>query len=104
MNDPRFVEGSRQLAQAAIHEGGHDYNKTLDAINLRALARPFTAKEMEVVRRLPDLKAHRCSSRSSAKAGCRQESKHDSSIPARVFAWWTMLAINILNLDEALDK
>ena len=106
MNDPQFVEASRQLAQSAIHEGGQDFNKTLDAITIRALARPFTAKEKEVVRRaFTDLKAHYDAHPDQAhKLIAVGESKHESSIPAPAFAAWTMVSSNVLNLDEALNK
>ena len=94
------------MAQTAIQEGGQDFNKTLDVITLRALARPFTAKEKEVVRRAyTDLKAHYDARPDQAqKLIAVGESKHDGSIPAPAFAAWTMLSCNILNLDEALNK
>ena len=90
MNDPQFVEASRQLAQMAMLEGGQDFSKTPDAITIRA----FT-----------DLKAHYDAHPDQAqKLIAVGESKHASSIPAPTFAAWTIVSSNVLNLDEALNK
>ena len=106
MNDPQFVEASRNLAQIAIREGGEDFGKTLDSITLRALSRPFTAQEKEVVRRaFDDLKAHYQAHPDQAQRLLAVgESKPDSALTAPAFAAWTMLSSNVLNLDEALNK
>ena len=106
MNDPQYVEASRHLAQVAIQAGGKDLNKKLDAITLRVLSRTFTPAEREIIRRTyVDLsthyKAHPDLARKLIAVG---ESKSDASIDVPEFATWTMLASDILNLDEALNK
>ena len=106
MNDPQYVEASRHLAQVAIQAGGKDLNKKLDAITLRVLARTFTPAEREIVRRTyVDLSTHyKAHPELARKLIAVGESKSDATIDASEFASWTMLASDILNLDEALNK
>lgn len=105
MNDPQYVEASRHLAQLAIL-GGQDFNKKLDLLTMRALSRQFASNEREVLRRAyADLKAHYTAHPDQArKLITIGESKPDGTIAVAEFAAWTMLASNVLNLDEALNK
>jgi hypothetical protein len=105
MNDPQFVEASRALAEQALRAGG-GFDRQLDFVSMRVLARPFAAKERTVLQRAyVDLQAHYESHLGEAKKLVQVgESKPDASIPAVEFAAWTMLASNVLNLDEALNK
>ena len=105
MNDPQFVEASRALAERALLAGG-GFDRQLDFVSMRALARPFGAEERAVLRRAyTDLQAHYERHLSEAGKLIRVgESKPDASLPAAEFAAWTMLASNVLNLDEALNK
>jgi len=105
MNDPQFVEASRALAESALRAGG-GFDRQLDYVSMRVLARPFAARERAVLRgAYVDLQAHYESHLSDAKKLVRVgESKPDAALPAAEFAAWTMLASNVLNLDEALNK
>jgi len=105
MNDPQFVEASRALAEKALEAGG-GFDKQLDFVSMRVLARPFAAKERAVLQRAyVDLQAHYESHLGEAKKLVHVgESKPDGALPAAEFAAWTMLASNVLNLDEALNK
>ena len=105
MNDPQFVEASRRLAQEAIH-GSKDFNKRLDILAFRVLARSFEAKERDVLKRAyTDLKSHyQNHSEEARKLLAVGESKADAAIAPVEFATWTMLASDLLNLDEALNK
>ena len=105
MNDPQFVEASRHLAQTSIG-AGKDFNKRLDALSGRVLARTFESKEREVLHRAyGDLKAHYLAHTDDARKLIKTgESKPGASIPPAEFAAWTMLASSVLNLDEALNK
>jgi hypothetical protein len=73
---------------------------------MRALARPFAADERDVLKRAyKDLQAHYERHLGEAKKLIRVgESEPGAALPAAEFAAWTMLASNILNLDEALNK
>ncbi|MBI2686533.1 MAG: DUF1553 domain-containing protein [Acidobacteria bacterium] len=105
MNDPQYVEAARGLAQNAIR-AGTSFDGRLDFVSGRVLARPFGAKEREVLRKAyVDLQAHYESHAADARKLIHVgESKPDESIPEAEFAAWTMLASNVLNLDEALNK
>ena len=105
MNDPQYVESSRQLAERAIQAGG-GFDQRLDYLSIRVLSRPFRANERAVLRRTyVDLQAHYESHLADAKKLVHVgESKPDGTLPEADFAAWTMLASNILNLDEALNK
>jgi len=105
MNDPQFVEASRSLAQNALQAGG-GFDQQLDYVSMRVLARPFAANEREVLKRAyVDLQAHYERHLPEAKKLIHVgASMPDPSIPPAEFAAWTMLASNVLNLDEALNK
>ena len=105
MNDPQYVEAARVLAQNAIR-GGNTFDSRLDFVSQRVLARIFEPKERAVLQKAyVDLQAHYESHSSEAYKLIRVgESKPDGAIPEAEFAAWTMLASNVLNLDEALNK
>ena len=105
MTDPQSVEASRNLAQHALQVGG-GFDQRLDYISMRVLSRQFAAKERAVLQRAyVDLQAHYESHLGDAKKLIRVgESLADAKLPEAEFAAWTMLASNVLNLDEALNK
>ncbi len=105
MNDPQFVEASRNLAERAIR-AGKNFDARLDYVSDRVLARPFADNERAVLRKAyVDLQAHYEGHAAEARKLVRVgESKADGKIPEAEFAAWTMLASNVLNLDEALNK
>ena len=105
MNDPQYVEASRNLAQHALEAGG-GFDERLDYISTRVLSRQFAAKERAVLQRAyVDLQAHYESHLGDAKKLIRVgDIPADTKLPEAEFAAWTMLASNVLNLDEALNK
>jgi hypothetical protein len=105
MNDPQFVEASRNLAERAIKNGA-DQDRRLDFITTRVLSRPLQTRERDVVKAgLKDFLSYYDSHPEQAsKLIAAGESKRDASIPAVELAAWTMIANDILNLDEALNK
>lgn len=106
MNDPQFVEASRNLAERAIKAGAGDNDRRLDFISLRVLARPFQPRERGAVKgALKDFLSYYDSHPEQAgKLVSVGESKRDSSVPPAELAAWTMVANDVLNLDEALNK
>ena len=106
LNDVQFVEASRRLAEAAIHEKGNDDAERLDAIALRVLARPLQPAEHTalepVVHDLRDRYA--ADSKASMALLSVGASPRDASIAAPELAAWTIVASQFLNLDEALNK
>ena len=105
MNDPQFVEAARNLAQRAM-TATRDPDQRLDYMTTRVLSRPFEPGERAILKReLKDLLRHYDTHLADAKKLIAVgESKPDAKLSAPEFAAWTMLASNILNLDEALNQ
>jgi len=105
MNDPQFVEASRRLAESAMKE-----NKTAEtrihAIAEALLARPMTNDELDIVK-LTFARAKEeftTSPESAQKLITVGESEPDPSLPAAELAAWSLVANQILNMDETLNK
>ena len=105
LNDPQFVEAARILAENVLKE-----TKTpdagIDAIAKRLLARPFRAEEMAVVKEslaelVQNYKAKPADAKSLIAVG---ERKADATLDSSELAAWTMLANELMNLDEVLNK
>jgi hypothetical protein len=106
LNDPQFVEAARHLAQLAIKEGGDKVEDRIDFMARRLLSRPFRPAELKVVREsLDDLLAHYKDHVPDAqKLLAVGESRADAKLDVPTLAAWTMLANELLNLDEVLNK
>jgi hypothetical protein len=105
LNDVQFVEASRALAERAIKEGG-DADGRIDVIARRLLARPLRSEEKAVVRAtLDDLRSfYKENADEAARLIAFGESKADPAIDAGELASWTVLANQVMNLDEVLNK
>jgi hypothetical protein len=106
LNDPQFVEAARILAERALREGGATDQARIDFIARRLLARPLTDEERGVVEQsLAGLLAHyRQHAEDAGQLLAFGETKSDPSLDAATLAGWTMLANELLNLDEVLNK
>ena len=106
MNDTQFVEASRFLAQRAMREAGDDFDRRLDYVTTRLLSRPFDDAERAVARQTYDglIDLYRADEAGAKKLVATGESAHDAALPASESAAWTMLASQLMNLDEALNK
>jgi hypothetical protein len=106
LNDPQFVEAARHLAQTVLKEGGSTDAARLDFLARRLLARPWRDEELPIVQSsLADLLAfYRAHEDNAKRVVAVGESKADPSIPAPLLAGWTMLANQLMNLDEVLNK
>jgi hypothetical protein len=110
LNDTQFVEAARNLAQSALREGGGQEQAscggTVDFIAQRVLARPLHTEEVKVVLTgFNDLLAHYQSHLDEArKLIAVGESKADPSLDPATLAAWTMIANEMMNLDEVLNK
>ncbi len=104
-NDPIYVESSRQLAAAALRAAGA-FDSRLDFITLRLLGRRLAADERGVVQ------AFVTSARQTygAQPGLAAEllrvgdSPADPALPPTELAAWTLVASQMMNLDESLTK
>ena len=106
MNDTQFIEASRHLAQRAMREAGAEFDRRLDYVTTRLLARDFTRQERTVAKRTYDgfvdlYRADADAARSLLAVG---DSPFDGALPVTESAAWTMLASQLMNLDEVLNK
>jgi hypothetical protein len=106
LNDPQFVEAARTLAQSTLLRGSADPDSRIDSIADRLLARPFRAEELAIVRKsLAKLEAYyRGNPRAAAQLLEVGESRADPALAPAELAAWTMLANELMNLDEFLNK
>jgi hypothetical protein len=106
LNDPQFVEAARHLAQSALKEGGGTAEARIDFLARRLLARPFRTEEVAVARGiLKDLEAfyvaHPDDARKLIAVG---EARADPALDVPTLAAYTMLANQLFNMDEVLNK
>jgi hypothetical protein len=106
LNDPQFVEAARYLAQIALKRGGDNFESRLDVVAKRLLARSLRPEELAVIKPVFDeLAAHYTTKPDDAKKLIAVgESKLDASLDPSTLAAWTMLANQMMNLDEVLNK
>lgn len=105
LNDPQFVEAARRLAERAIESKG-DVDGRIEFIAERLLARPLRAEELAIVRGTVDRfdQHFAVDGNEAAKLITVGESKPDGKVPAAQLATWTMVANELMNLDEVLNK
>jgi hypothetical protein len=105
LNDPQFVEAARQLAQRAL-ESSDDPEQRFAFLADRLLARPLRPEELAIVRNaLDEFQRHYTTQTDEAqKLLAVGESKYNAKLPAPQLAAWTMVANQLMNLDEVLNK
>jgi hypothetical protein len=105
MNDAQFVEAARHLAESALHDAT-TWDARLDYITNRALARPFDLKERAIAKQsYREFLKHYDSQPADAKRLIRVgEYESDANVDPAELAALTMLANQVLNLDEVLNK
>jgi hypothetical protein len=106
LNDPQFVEAARHLAELTLKQASDKTPDRLDFMAKRLLARPLRVEEVPVVREvLDDLLDHYKSQVAEArKLIAVGETKADPSLDVPTLAAWTMVANQLMNLDEVLNK
>jgi Protein of unknown function (DUF1553)/Protein of unknown function (DUF1549)/Concanavalin A-like lectin/glucanases superfamily/Planctomycete cytochrome C len=106
LNDPQFIEAQRSLAQLALKTAPNDAAATLDVIARRLLARTLKPAEATIIlASLRTILTHYEQTPADAIALLSVgEMKPDPAIPPPRLAAWTMIANQIMNLDEALTK
>ncbi len=106
MNDPQFIEASRYLAQRAMREAGDDFDRRLDYVTTRVLARDFSDAERAVARRTYDrfVDLYRADTGEARRLLDVGALPFDAALPLTDSAAWTMLASQVMNLDEVLNK
>ena len=109
LNDTQFIEAAHLLAQSILTTRASDASDEAATLNLlaqRVLSRPFKANELSIVQSsLAELKSYyQAHGDDAAKLIAEGETKADASIAPAQLAAWTMLANEVMNLDEALNK
>lgn len=104
LDDPQFVEAARNLAQMALEKSNK--NTAIDFMAERLLDRPLRSKEREVTASIcKELLAHYKSAPKDAEALITVgESKPDAKLDKPTLAAYTMVANELMNLDEVLNK
>ena len=105
MNEPVFVEASRHLAAGALR-AATTFDARLDHIALRLLGRTFAREERPVLRRTLDdaLAVYQRDSGLGKKLLAVGASPADPALPVPELAAWTLVASQVMNLDESLTK
>jgi hypothetical protein len=106
MNDTVFVEAARHLAVLAYTTVGADTDTRLDFMGSRVLSRPFDEVEHVILRAslagfISEFTANPAAAAAALAVG---ETPVASVPPAPEQAAWMLVASEILNLDEALNK
>jgi hypothetical protein len=106
LNDPQFVEAARHLAQTAMDNAATNAAARLDFMAERLLARPLRADERKIVLSgLGDFLGHYGEAqRDAADLLAVGESKPDAKLDKVTLAAYTMVANELINLDETLNK
>jgi hypothetical protein len=106
MNDPQFVEAARHLAQRAFEEGRGHIDRELDYMALRLLSRTFQPAERAIVMRAYQdyLDYYAAHPEDATKLLSVGESKPEEGLATVDSAALTMVANQIMNLDEVLNK
>jgi len=106
MNDIQWVEAARALAERVIKEGGKQPEQRLKLMSEILLAHDPSPQMATVLEgSLTKMEKHYTADPKSAeKLVAVGEKKHDPAIPAPELAAWTMVASEMLNLDETITK
>jgi hypothetical protein len=106
MNNVQWVEAARALAQRVIKEGGKQPEQRLQLMSEILLAHDPPPRMASVLEgSLAQMEKHYAADPKAAHelVGVG-EKKSDASIPAPELAAWTMVASEMLNLDEMVTK
>jgi hypothetical protein len=105
LNDPQFVEASRHLAEVALASGRKE-EEALQVMAGRLLSRPLAARELAIVKStLQEMQSFYEKQPEAAKQLIAVgESKPSDKLAAPQLAAMTMVANQLMNLDEALNK
>jgi hypothetical protein len=106
MNDEQWVEAARGLAERAIHEAGSSPRERIQRMSEILLAhdappRMATVLESSLAQMEKHYTANPKAARELVGVG---EKKPDRSISEGELAAWTMVASEMLNLDETINK
>ncbi len=105
LNDPQFVEAARALADRTLEDESTTDDARIASMAMRLLSRRLDPDELEVARRslntfVTHYQAHPDDAEALVKVGESKARAADHS----TLAAWTLLASELMNLDETLCK
>jgi mono/diheme cytochrome c family protein len=105
LNDPQLVEAARTLAELALQAESGQQGR-IDFMAQRLLARRLTSQETAILQASLEkfqsyYSAHPDDSKKLIEVG---ESEIEATLPPAELATWTMVANQLMNLDEVLNK
>ncbi len=106
LNDPTYIEASRKLAERILTEAGPATEGRLEFAFRLATARPPSAKELGVLRKILDrqVAVYKNDAGAAQKLLSVGESPRNEKLDLAELAAWTTVASVILNLDETVTK
>ena len=106
MNDVLWVEASRALAQRVIQEGGRQPEQRIKLLGDILLSHdPPPQMAAVLTASLAQMEKHYTADPKAAEQLVRVgEKRSDPAIPAPELAAWTMVASEMMNLDETINK
>jgi hypothetical protein len=106
MNDVQWVEAARALAERVIEQGGAQPDQRIKLMGDILLARDPTPQMTTVLKNsLAQMEKHyQADAKAAHDLVAVGEKKRNPSIPEPELAAWTMVASEMLNLDETITK
>ena len=106
LNDPQFIEAARRLAEMAWTEASGNPHRAVERVSERLLLRPLTPEEQGMVRRSFDEFSDFYRGRPDAADQLMGigELKPSGGVPTPALAALTLVANQLFNLDEVLNK
>lgn len=109
LNDTQFVEAARHMAETVLAEKDQADRSRLDQLARRLLARPLAPEETKVAeaslgRLLGYYRGHPDDAKALVAVGESKPLCQDKPLDPQLLAAWTMLANELMNLDEVLNK
>ena len=105
LNDPQYMEAARKLAEQTLNGAANETDR-LNFMAERLIARPLRAEEKKILLAgMKDLLGHyQNSPRDAEKLIAIGESKADDRLDKSTLAAYTIVANQLMNLDEVLNK
>lgn len=105
LNDPQFVEAARKLAERALSAAAQE-SERLDYMARRLIARPLRSAERKILARDLDyfLEHYRSSPKAAAELVAVGDSPVETPADKSTLAAYTVVASQLMNLDEVLNK
>jgi mono/diheme cytochrome c family protein len=106
LNDPTYVEAARVFAAQVLRRGGWGFESKLEWAFIRAMARPPTGAEADVLTRLHEREKARFQADADAASALLSTGEHESSgrLRAAELAAWTAVTRALLNLHETITR